>query len=346
MRRIAAVLGVLTLVLVVLLAVRLKVQDAQLKGPPGGSGEIEGTEVRVASKLSGRLVELPVQKGATVKKGDLLARLDCIEPRQALAEAEARLAAAQASARAARAQVMVAEGQRQAQTRAVAVAEAQAQGLAAQRDASKRQAERLDAVATDVAFSSRDQVRASAVGLEYQVTAAKASGQVSAEQARAAGGQALAATAQAEAAESQVHVAETALDRARVLVGECELRAPRDAQVEDVLYEAGELVGPGVVVVKLVDLTEAKATFYLPNAEVGAIAPGMKATVVADALPGQAFEGTVRTVSLQAEFTPRNIQTRSDRDRLVYPVEVVIPNPERTLRAGMPVQVTLAEAGK
>ncbi len=341
MRRIAAVLGVLTLVLVVLLVVRLKVQDSQLQGPPGGSGEIEGTEVRVASKLSARIVELPVRKGAAVKKGDLLVKLDCIERGQVLAEAEARLAAAQASVRAAQAQVVVAEGQRQAQTRAVAVAEAQAQGLAAQRDASRRQAERLDAVATDVAFSARDQVRAGAVGLEYQVTAAKASGQVSAEQARAAGGQAQAAAAQAEAAQSQVRVAETALERARVLVGECELKAPRDAEVEDVLYEVGELVGPGVVVVKLVDLSEAKATFYLPNAEVGAIAPGMKAAVVADALPGKTFEGTVRTVSLQAEFTPRNIQTRTDRDRLVYPVEVAIPNPGHALRAGMPVQVTL-----
>ena len=304
MRRIAAVLGVLTLVLVVLLVVRLRVQDAQLKGAPGGSGEIEGVEVRVASKLSARIVELPARKGASVKKGDLLARLDCIEPGQALAEAEARLASAEANVRAARAQMVVADGQRQAQTRAVAVAEAQAQGLAAQRDASKRQAERLDAVATDVAFSSRDQVRASAVGLEYQVTAARASGQVSAEQARAAGGQALAATAQAEAAQMQVRVAETGLDRARVLVGECELRAPRDA-------------------------------------EVGAIAPGMKATVVADALPGQTFEGTVSTVSLQAEFTPRNIQTRTDRDRLVFPIEVRIPNPDRLLRPGMPVEVRI-----
>jgi HlyD family secretion protein len=165
---------------------------------------------------------------------------------------------------------------------------------------------------------------------------------VSAEQARAAGGQAQAATAQAEAAEMAVRVAETALERARVQVGECELRAPRDAEVEDVLYEEGELVGPGVVVVKLVDLREAKATFYLPNAEVGAVAPGLGATVVADALPGKTFAGTVRTVSLEAEFTPRNIQTRTDRDRLVYPVQVAIPNPGLLLRAGMPVQVTLA----
>jgi HlyD family secretion protein len=49
----------------------------------------------------------------------------------------------------------------------------------------------------------------------------------------------------------------------------------------------------------------------------------------------------VRTVASRAEFTPRNIQTRTDRDRLVYPVEVAVPNPEGKLRPGMPVQVAL-----
>jgi HlyD family secretion protein len=343
MRRIAAVLGVLTLILVGLLAARLHAQEAALHGPPGGSGEIEGTEVRVASKLLARVVEQAVHKGDSVKQGALLVRLDCTDPQQALAEAQARLASAEATVKAAQAQVAVAGSQQQALTRSVAAAEAQAESLVAQRDASRRQAARLDAVADDVAFSSRDQVRSSAVGLEYQVTAARASGQVSAEQAKAAGGQARAAVAQAESAEMAVRVAQTAVERAQVLVSECELKAPRDAEVEEVFYEAGELVGPGVVVVKLIDLREAKATFYLPNAEVGAIRPGMKATVVADALPDERFTGTVRTVSLQAEFTPRNIQTRTDRDRLVYPVEVAIANPGLKLRAGMPVQVTLAE---
>ena len=90
------------------------------------------------------------------------------------------------------------------------------------------------------------------------------------------------------------------------------------------------------------DLSEPKATFYLPNAEVGAVKPGAKAMVVADAFPGEEFEGTVKTVALEAEFTPRNIQTRTDRDRLVYPVEVAVVNRDGKLRAGMPVQVTLA----
>jgi HlyD family secretion protein len=129
-------------------------------------------------------------------------------------------------------------------------------------------------------------------------------------------------------------------------VDECELRAPRDADVETLPHEAGELAPAGAVLARLVDLSEVKATFYLPNAEIGAVRPGARAIVVADAWPDERFEGTVTTVAFEAEFTPRNIQTRSDRDRLVYPVEVRVQNRDGKLRAGMPVQVTLPGTGR
>jgi len=152
--------------------------------------------------------------------------------------------------------------------------------------------------------------------------------------------------AQAVAAEAQMKAAEAMLVRARLLADDCLLRAPRDAVVDELPHEPGELVPAGQLLVRLVDLAEVKATFYLPNAELAAARPGGRATVVADAWPGDRFEGVVRTVAAQAEFTPRNIQTRTDRDRLVYPVEVTVSNPEGKLRPGMPVQVTLAAAGK
>ena len=338
MRRIAAVLTVLTVVLVCLLTFKLRAQEAQLHGPAGGSGELEGTEVRVASKLSARIVEMRVKKGDVVKAGDLLVRLDCAEPDQMLAEAVGRVAMAQAQSKAAQAQAFAALGQQQAAGAAVAAAKAQAEALASQRDASRRHAERLDSVPEDVAFTSRDQIHFSVQGLEHQVEAAKASSEATAGQASAAGGQARAAQAQVEGAESSIRVAETAIARARLMVAECELRAPREAVVEEVPFEAGELVAPGSVLVKLIDVREVKATFYLPNAEIAIVKPGAEAQVVVDALPGEVFKGVVRTVALKAEFTPRNIQTRTDRDRLVYP--------DLKLRAGMPVQVTLPGTGR
>jgi HlyD family secretion protein len=346
MRRIAIALVAVVLVLATLLAIRLRIQRAEALGPAGGSGEIEGTDVDLSARIAARVEALHVQKGAAVKKGDLLVTLDCTDTRAALAESEARLEAARAQAAAAGAQTQASRRQREAAAAAQLAARAQAEALAAQRDAAERQASRLEAVASDVAVSSRDQSRASADGLERQTRAAYAQAQASEQQANAAAAAIRASGAQAVAAEAQLRAAEAAAVRARLLVDECRVVAPRDALVEDLPHEAGELVAAGQPLVKLVDLSEVKATFYLPNAELAAARPGARAEVVADAWPGLTFSGTVRSVAPRAEFTPRNIQTRTDRDRLVYPIEVWIPNPEGKLRPGMPVQVSLPGTGR
>lgn len=200
----------------------------------------------------------------------------------------------------------------------LAAARAQAGATEAQRGAAERQAKRLEKLPEDVAVANVDQSYSGAVGLARQGDAARA----------------------------QVRAAEAGVARARLLVGECVIRAPRDGEIADLPHEQGELVAPGAILVRLIDLSEPKATFYLPNAEVAAVKPGARAIVVADAYPDETFEGTVRTVAIEAEFTPRNIQTRSDRDRLVYPVEVTVRNRDGKLRAGMPVQVTLPGTGR
>ena len=89
------------------------------------------------------------------------------------------------------------------------------------------------------------------------------------------------------------------------------------------------------------------ATFYLPNAEVGAVKPGAARRRGRRRVARRDVRGDrARPSPLEAEFTPRNIQTRTDRDRLVYPVEVVVANRDGKLRAGMPVQVTLPGTGR
>ncbi len=346
MRRVLVVLAVLVVVLAGLISLRLWRQARALAAPSGGSGEIEGTRIELSSRVGARILELPVREGARVAKGELLVRLDCADPVAQLAEAEARLAAARAQAVAAGAQIQASQRSRVAAGATQAAANAQAAALEAQRDAAERQARRLAGLPADVPESSIDQTRASAAGLAHQAVAAKAQASASGEQVRSAEVGIRAASAQAEAAVAQVKAAEASVSRVALLAGECEVRAPRDAEVAVLPHEAGELVSPGAVLVRLVDLSEVKATFYLPNAELSAVKPGAPASVVADAWPGESFDGTVRTVALEAEFTPRNIQTRSDRDRLVYPVEVTVANRGGKLRAGMPVQVTLVGTGR
>jgi HlyD family secretion protein len=346
MRRVVVVLAVLVLVLGALIALRLWTQARALAAPSGGSGEIEGTTVDLSSRVGARILEVKVREGDRVKKGDLLVRLDCADPAAQLTEAEARAVAARSQAASAMAQLSVSERNRVAARAAEQAAKAQAAALAAQAEAAERQARRLERLPEDVAASSIDQTRASAEGLTRQTEAARAQAIAGEAQAHAAEVGIKAAGAQAEAALAQVRAGEAQVARVKLLVEECELHAPRDAEVQTLPHEAGELTSPGATLVRLVDLSDLKATFYLPNAEIGAVKPGAKATVVADAWPGESFEGTVRTVSLEAEFTPRNIQTRTDRDRLVYPVEVRVVNRDGKLRSGMPVQVTLAGSGR
>ncbi|MCB9680940.1 MAG: HlyD family efflux transporter periplasmic adaptor subunit [Alphaproteobacteria bacterium] len=342
MKRIVAIVAVVVVVLVTLLGLKVYAQRAALDGPAGGSGVVEGTSVRVASRVGGRIVAQPVREGQQVHAGDVLAELDCIEPKAGLDEARARVQAAQEQASAAH-RAADAAGQAVVAAEAGArAAAAQARAATAQRDAAERQAGRLAAASSDVSAAMQDQARAQADGLHAQTDAVQAQAQAGSAQARAAGQQAAAAGSQADAADQAAAAAQAALARAEVAVAECTVTAPVDATVRLLPFEVGELVGPGTPLVTLVDLSVVQAAFYLPNADLAAARAGGRATVSADAWPDRVFEGTVSTVATEPEFTPRNIQTRTDRDRLVYRVEVDVPNPDGALRPGMPVEVELA----
>jgi multidrug efflux pump subunit AcrA (membrane-fusion protein) len=125
-------------------------QERALRGPTGGAGEIEGTEVSLSSRISARVTRLHVKKGAAVKKGDRLVSLDCADAQASLSEAQERLTAAQEQARAAEASIGAARATQQVAGSARAASEAQAASLSAQRDATLRQASRLDALTEDV----------------------------------------------------------------------------------------------------------------------------------------------------------------------------------------------------
>lgn len=341
MKRVAIAFALLVIVLAALLGLRLRMQGRAAHAPSGGSAEIEGTQIDLASRVGARIVRIHIHKGDAVKKNDLLVTFDCADTHAAVQEVEARVRAAQAQARAAELSTGAARGNQHVAASARASSEAQAASLTAQRDAALRQAKRLDSLTQDVALSSRDQTRASADALEQQVRAVLAQAAANREQVASAGATWRASGAQAESAQASALAAAASLERARLLEGECELRAPRDAFVSELPHEEGELLPPGATVVRLLDLNEVRATFYVPNAELGAVRPGAAVEAVADAYPGQRFAGRVSTVAFKAEFTPRNIQTRSDRDRLVYPVEVVLANQLGKLRAGMPVEIAV-----
>lgn len=104
----------------------------------------------------------------------------------------------------------------------------------------------------------------------------------------------------------------------------------------------GEIVGAGAPILTIADLDEVWIRLYIPLPKLGRVPIGQRAEVTTDALPGRTFTGTVTEISQQAEFTPRNVQTREERVKLVFAVKVTLPNPEHLLKPGMPADATIA----
>ncbi|WP_169313543.1 HlyD family secretion protein [Spirochaeta africana] len=129
--------------------------------------------------------------------------------------------------------------------------------------------------------------------------------------------------------------ASLAVDRAELNAARREIRIPRSAWLDTVLVETGELVQPGQPVARLIDRDLLTLTVYISQQDLGKVSVGDPAEVRVDAWPEERFDGTVRRIAEEAEFTPGNIQTRDDRARLVFAVEVAIPNSSLRLRPGM-----------
>ena len=341
MKRILVAAVVLSALLLVALAIRVRAQEAALEGPSSGSGVVEGTAIDLASRIGGRLKAIHVQRGAAVKAGDVVAELECSEPEARLAEVRARVAGAEAQVDAAKAAANATNRSRGALKAQAQAAAAQVAVLESQRATAKRELERVEVLGTFAAPQRKDTLEGNLDTLAHQQQAADAQRLVIESNSAVTSAQGDAANATARASSGNLEAARALEKVAQLSVDECSIRAVTDGVVDEVFYEAGELTAPGAVVVRVVDLAHLTATFYVPNAEVGSVKTGGSASVVADAWPEQSFTGVVTTVGLRAEFTPRTVQTRSDRDRLVYPVEVRLDNVDGHLRPGMPVQVTL-----
>lgn len=343
MKRVLTIVVVLAAVLIGLIAWRIRVQAVAEAGPASGSGVIEAEGIDLASRISARVAAVHVAEGAAIKAGEPVLTLICDEPRARLAEAEARLEVARAQTSAAQAQAQAARGQSAAAYASIGAVGAQLGVLGSQHDLASRDAERIESMGDYAAASARDRARSSASTLAEQENAARASQLVSRRQAVASSAQAQAALAQASAAQQTVRALEALVESARLLVAECTVLAPRAGVMERVYYEPGELVLLGAQVARLVEPQRVSITFYLSNADVDRARVGMAAEVRADSYPGQVFQGKIKRIGLEAEFTPRNVQTRSDRDRLVFPVEVQVDKHDGRLRTGMQAVVSLAQ---
>jgi HlyD family secretion protein len=144
----------------------------------------------------------------------------------------------------------------------------------------------------------------------------------------------LALQAQRDQAKAALAIAEEDVKKSR-------LYSPFDGFVTVKDVEEGEYVQAGTPVITVADLDEVWVKTYVPETQLGRVYLGQEAEVISDTFPGKTYPGTVTFISPEAEFTPKNVQTKEERVKLVYRIKVTLQNPKQELKPGMPVDVIL-----
>jgi HlyD family secretion protein len=145
-----------------------------------------------------------------------------------------------------------------------------------------------------------------------------------------------------DGSDARLAQAQAAMVLARKMLDNCHVISPLSGTVTGKAVEVGDLATPGAVIVSVSKLDTVKLTIYVSETELPRVKLGASAEVRIDAGPRRVFAGRVTYISPVAEFTPKNIQTREDRVKLVFGVRIEIPNPDGSLKPGLPADATVA----
>jgi len=286
------------------------------KGPGEGfvssNGRIEATEIDVSTKFSGRLQDILVADGDFVAAGQTLAHMqvDTLEAQRD--EAAAKHQQSITAVVSAQAQVAQRESDRQAVLALVAQRESEL-------DAAQRRLARSETLTREGASSGQelDDDRARVRSVQAAVVAAKA--QVAAAQAAIN-----AAQAQVAGAHATVDAAAATIARIKVDIDDAALTAPRDGRVQYRVAQPGEVLAGGGKVLNLVDLGDVYMTFFVAEAAAGKLALGSEVHLVLDAAPQYVIPAKVSFVASTAQFTPKTVETASERQKLMFRVKAQI----------------------
>jgi HlyD family secretion protein len=327
------------------------------------SGTLEARNINVGSKVGGRVEKVLVHEGDHVDPNQLLITFDEAELAAQLQQARGRYDQAQANL------TKLLNGSRPeeiAQVRATSstseqrpgymvddidkahfdlnVARANLRNAQQNYDRTKGLADQgiVSRQALDDAQAKLDaanaQVRSlesSVAGMEGRLRAAKANQQLVEKGAR---------KEDIEAARAAVEQSKGDLELAHAHWNEREVRSPSSAIVEVLDLRPGDLIPANAPVAKLLEADQLYVMVYVPQSQVGRVRVGQPARITVDAFPDQQFTGTVEQIRQQAEFLPRNVQTREEREHQVFGVKVRVNNPDRKLRAGVQADVSFPEA--
>ena len=268
------------------------------EGLSAGNGRLEATEVQIASKTPGRLAEVLVDEGDNVTKGQLLARMDTRTLEAQRNQAEAEVLRARENLNAAQANVQL----------------RQSELLLAQQELGRSQSLFKHGF---VSAQAIDQLQSRMGTGNAAVTAARA--QVSA------------VSAGIGAAQAQVAQLTSEID-------DSSLRAPIDGVIQLRMAEPGEVLGAGGRVLLLIDPNDQYMNLYLSASVAGRLAVGDEARVLLDALPEKPLPAKISFVAGKSQFTPKEVETRDERQKLVFRVKLRLTQPSAVPQAkpGMP----------
>ena len=275
------------------------------------SGTIEGTDITIATEVPGKIREVRVSEGTRVSKGDTLVVIDDAEYQIQLRQAQANAAAAEAQYKLAR------EGSRKED-----IVQAEAAFKTAEADY-KRMKELL-------AQQTITQKQFDDVYARY----------VSAQQTYAKLVRGL-RKPEIDMARARYEQAVAQVDQLRKKLRDCSILAPSAGTVTLKAVEPGEFVTVGAAVIKLTYLDRVKLVIYVNEQHLGGIRLGQKAEVRIDGAPDRTFEGIVTYISPNAEFTPKNVQTKEERTKLVFAVKIEVENSDGALKPGLPADAKL-----
>ncbi|MGC5699333.1 efflux RND transporter periplasmic adaptor subunit [Pseudomonas sp. NFXW11] len=273
-------------------------QDRLPEGLSVGNGRLEATEVQIASKIPGRLAEVRVNEGDKVLQGQLLARMDTRTLEAQRSQAEAEVVRARENLSAAEANVQL------------------------------RQSELL--LANQELTRSRELFKRGFASQQI----------IDQQQARLNTGNAavLAAQAQVAAVKAAIGAAQAQVAQLTSEIDDSSLRAPIDGIIQLRLAEPGEVLGAGGRVLLLIDPNDQYMNLYLPASVTGRLTVGDESRILLDALPNQPLPAKISFVAAKSQFTPKEVETRDERQKLVFRVKVRLTQPAAVPQAkpGMP----------
>lgn len=289
------------------------------------TGTIEAVNVSVSSKTSGEIKELRIKEGDKVKAGDTILVIDT----EALL---LQLRQLEAGTEMSRAQLELL--QNGARKEDIQQAESLLKQAQVNYDQAKTDVERLEKLYQTATITKKqyDDAQSRFDLMSAQLSSAKENYAKLKKFAR---------PEEIKQAEAKLDQSKAIADLIKKSIKDSYVVSPLNGILVEKYFEVGETVSPMSSLVKISDLEKVELYIYVTELELGKIKLGQKAEVSVDAFTDRKFSGKVTYISPEAEFTPKNIQTKDERTKLVFAIKIEIPNPNFDLKSGMPADARI-----